>query len=286
MKQDISIELLRAFRATVEGGSLTAAARALNRSQSALSMQLKRLEETVGGILLERNSQGIALTRHGEMLLAYASRMVALNDEMIGQLRQETPAGIVRLGAIEDYAVQALPRILASFISAHPHISIETETGFSAPLIAGLGNPFDLVLAMHPDGSRKGAVVRRERAIWLGSRQHAIHDQTIVSLALHPAGCQFRKVALEALDGAQRPWRLAYSSQSLAAIEAAVAAGLAITVTKAGAIPKGLCALGSPEGLPPLPFFEISLHRAPASGNRAATALAHHIELALRDGSI
>jgi DNA-binding transcriptional LysR family regulator len=285
MVTDIEIDLLRAFLAVADGGSFTSAARALNRTQSAVSMQIKRLEETVRGALFERSSRHVALTRHGEALRGYARRLIALNDEALGHLREATFAGVVRLGAIEDYAAYTLPPILARFMAAHPNVSIETETGFSPDLLKRIGESFDLVLAMHPDGSRRGEVVRRERAVWIGSRQHAVYERPLLPLALHPAGCQFRAAALKALDRAKRPWRLAYVSQSLGAIEGAASAGLAITVTKSGTAPKGLAALGRAENLPPLPYFEISLHRRPHNKNRAAIALAEHLLLSLRDGS-
>jgi len=285
MNHDLDIDLLRAFLAAVEGSSFTAAARSLNRTQSAVSMQIKRLEEIVGAALLERSSQRMALTRQGERLLNYAVRMVALNDEAISQLREEALAGVVRLGAMEDYAVHTLPAILSSFMALHPDVRIETETGYSPWLLQRLGDHYDLALAMSPDGSNKGEVVRRDRAVWVGSRQHKAHEQPIIPLALHSAGCQFRKVALDALDSINRPWRLVYTSQSLGAIEAATAAGFATTVGKAGSLPRGLVTLGSETGLPALPLFEISVHRAPGNHNLAAQALAEHMAMALRDGS-
>lgn len=285
MTADIDIDLLRGFLGVVDGGSFTAAARALNRTQSAVSMQIKRLEATIGGRLFERSSRRVELTRRGEALAGYARRMVGLNDEALAKLRAETLAGIVRLGTIEDYAVHMLPPILATFLMQYPQVAIEVETGFSPSLIGRLGKAFDLVLATHPRDGAKGEVLRRERAVWVGSRRHAVHDQDVLPLALHPAGCQFRHAALAALDRVKRRWRLAYVCQSLGAIEAAVAAGLAVTVTKAGTLPKGLAVLDQKEGLPGLPAFDIALHRAARSKNRAAVALAEHIAAGLKDGS-
>jgi DNA-binding transcriptional LysR family regulator len=285
MATDIDIDLLRAFLAVADSGSFTSAARALNRTQSAVSTQIKRLEGIAHGTLFERNSRRVVLTRHGEALCSYARRMIALNDEALKHLCQETLAGVVRLGAIEDYAAYTLPPILAGFMAAHPNVAIETETGFTSSLIKRLGETFDLVLAMHPDGSGQGEVVRLERAVWIGSRQHRVYEHPLLPLALHPPECQFRQAALAALDGAKRSWRLVYVSQSLGAIEGAAFAGLAVTVTKTGTLPKGLAALGPAEGLPALPNFEISLHRGPHSNNHAATALADYLVASLRDGS-
>src|SRR5579864_6910369 len=122
---DIDIDLLRAFLAVVDGGSFTVAARALNRTQSAVSMQIKRLEEIAGGKLFDRTSRRVALTRRGEGLDGYARRMVGLNDEALRTLHQDALGGVVRLGVIEDYAVHGLPPILAGFMAAHPNVAVE-----------------------------------------------------------------------------------------------------------------------------------------------------------------
>jgi DNA-binding transcriptional LysR family regulator len=260
---DIDITLLRAFLAIAEGGSFTMASRRLNLTQSAVSMQIKRLEEIAGGLLFERNSRKVTLNPRGELMQSHARRMISLNDELLAHLRDDRFTGLIRVGAIEDYAVHALPAILADFMAAHPKVAVEVETGFTPALLDRLGDEFDMVLAMHPAGAARGEVIRSERAVWLGSRPHACHEQAVLPLALHPPGCQFRAAALTALDHAKRRWRLAYLSQSLGAIDGAVAAGLAITVGKAGLQAKGLHLLTEADGLPPLPSFEIALHRAP-----------------------
>ncbi|GJJ05130.1 LysR family transcriptional regulator [Duganella rhizosphaerae] len=274
MGNDIDLALLRALLAIAEGGSFTAASRRLNLTQSAVSMQIKRLEEIAGGVLFERNSRNVSLNRRGELMQSHARRMLSLNDEMLAHMRDDCYTGLVRIGAIEDYAAQAMPAILAAFMAAHPTIAVEVETGFTPALLERLGDDFDMVLAMHPAGAARGEVIRRERAVWLGSRRHACHEQAVLPLALHPPGCQFRAAALTALDQARRRWRLAYLSQSMGAIDGAVAAGLAITVGKAGLQAHGLDRLTEADGLPPLPTFEIALHRAPRRQSAGATALA------------
>jgi DNA-binding transcriptional LysR family regulator len=285
MTADIDIDLLRAFLAVVDGGSFTAAARALNRTQSGVSMQIKRLEGIVSGLLFERSSRRVELTRRGEALASYARRMVVLNDEALETLRDDVLSGVVRLGAIEDYAVHTLPPLLASFMSAHPNVAIEMETGFTPLLLERLGETFDVVLAMHPRGSNRGEVVRSEQAVWAGSRQHAAHELPVLPLALHPPGCQFRQAALTSLDRAKRRWRLAYVCQSHGALEAAVSTGLAVTVAKSGTLPKGLAILGRAEALPALPSFEVAVHRTRRNKSRAAIALANHLVASLKDGS-
>lgn len=274
MGNDIDIALLRAFLAIAEGGSFTAASRRLSLTQSAVSMQIKRLEEIAGGALFERNSRNVILNRRGELMHSHARRMVALNDEMLAHMRDDSFTGLVRVGAIEDYAVHALPVILAEFMAAHPTVAVEVETGFTSSLLHRLGDEFDMVLGMHPAGAARGQLIRREQAVWLGSRRHGCHAQATLPLALHPAGCQFRAAALSALDHAKRRWRLAYLSQSLGAIDGAVMAGLAITVGKAGLQAKELDVFTEADGLPPLPSFETALHRAARQQSPGANALA------------
>ncbi len=285
MPTDIDVDLLRAFTAAADAGSFTAAARSLNRTQSAVSMQIKRLEETVKARLFDRTGRRVALTRSGEALAGYARRMLALNDEALEQLQEAALDGAVRLGVMEDYATSVLPPILARFAAQHPRVAIELETGLTTPMIGRLGRDFDLVLAMHPAGHARGDVLRREQAVWAASRTHRAYEQPILPLALSLQGCLFRQAALDALDRAGRRWRFAYLSPSHGAVEAAAAAGLAVTVAKTSTFPASLRVLGRAENLPELPSFEIALHRSRRKQPRAAAALADYLAASLRDGT-
>jgi DNA-binding transcriptional LysR family regulator len=150
-------------------------------------------------------------------------------------------------------------------------------------MLKQLGARFDLLLAMHAGGTGRGQVVRRERPVWAASRHHAIAHP--VPLALAPDGCMFREWAIAAMDAAGRKWRLAYMSPSHAAVEAAVAAGLAVSVFKAGTVAHGLRLLGARDGFRRLPAVDIVLHRAPDLRNLAAARLAEMLGDTLRDGS-
>jgi len=292
MRPDLDTELLRAFVAVAERGGFTRAADSLNRTQSAVSMQIKRLEGTMRTMLFERENRGVRLTRDGEALLSYARRILTLNDEALAAMGRERLEGPVRIGAMDDYGTRYLPELIARFCADHPRVSVELHTGLTGLLLEHLGRRFDLVLAMHPaGGNHRGEPVRREAAVWAGSRVHDVHKRDPLPLALYPQGCLFREWAMTALDKAERPWRLAYMSPSLGAVEAAAAAGLAITVVKGSMVPAGLRALGRTEGLPRLPLADIALHRAPRSSRapaagRAAERLGDFIVENLRDGSI
>ena len=274
---------LRAFVSVVDSGGFTAAARLLNRTQSAVSMQIRRLEETTGSPLFDRGGRRVRITRDGEAFLAYARRLILLNDEALNAVKRGRVEGAVRLGCMDDYATRVLPPILAQFAADHPAVSVEVHTGLTAHMLKQLGPRFDLVLAMHPAGTGRGQLVRRERPVWAASRRHTIADP--VPLALYPDGCLFREWALAALDASGRAWRLAFMSPSLGAVEAAVAAGLAVSVFKAGAMARALRVLSPRDGFRRLPMVDIVLHRAPDIRNRAAARLAEMLGDALRDGS-
>ncbi|MBN8991905.1 MAG: LysR family transcriptional regulator [Rhizobiales bacterium] len=269
-------DLLRAFVAVADHRSFTRAAAMLNRTQSAVSMQIKRLEERVGAELFRRTKANVDLSAAGEGLLGYARQILVLNEEAVGRLAERKVEGVVRLGVMDDYGTCIVPALLASFLAGYPRIHVEMETGLTASMPARLGEAYDLVIAMHPEGRGDGEFLRREQAVWAGSASHAVEHQTPLPVALYPQGCLFRKWAIEALDAARRPWRLAFVSHSLAAVEAVAAQGLAVTVVKAGTFPPRLRRLSDQDGLPGLPAADICLHRS-NNLSPAGALLADHL---------
>jgi DNA-binding transcriptional LysR family regulator len=269
-------ELLKAFVAVADHRSFTRAATALNRTQSAVSMQIKRLEERLGTELFHRTKVNVELSLAGEGLLGYARRILLLNDEAVGHLQQHKIEGRVRLGVMDDYGSFVVPPVLASFVAAYPRIHIEMETGLTARMPERLGEDFDLVIAMHPEGQGGGELLRREQAVWATAVSQSVESQDPLPVALYPQGCLFRQWATEALDASGRPWRLAFVSHSLAAVESIAAQGLAVTVVKSGTFPPRLRALSERDGMPRLPGADIRLHRAKGL-SRAAGLLADHI---------
>jgi DNA-binding transcriptional LysR family regulator len=269
-------DLLRAFVAVANHRSFTRAAATLNRTQSAVSMQIKRLEGRLGLELFNRTKANVDLSAAGEGLLGYATRILSLNEEAIGRLAERKVEGVVRLGVMDDYGTCIVPPLLASFLAAYTRIHIEMETGLTSSMPARLGEAYDLVIAMHPKGRGEGEFLCREQAVWATSASRAVERQEPLPLALYPQGCLFRKWAIEALDAAKRPWRLAFVSHSLAAVESVAAQGLAVTVVKAGAFPPKLRLLSDQDGMPRLPAADICLHRA-ADLSPAGALLADHL---------
>jgi DNA-binding transcriptional LysR family regulator len=268
--------LLRAFLAVAEQRSFTRAAQRLNRTQSAVSSQIKRLEEQLGLTLFARSTTHVDLSAAGEGLLGYARRILHLGDEAVQRMRQHEVAGRVRLGVMDDYGAFVLPPILKTFCTAYPRIELQMETGLTSGMIARVGKSYDVVLAMHPRGEKAGELMCREQAVWAGSDGMTPRDLDPLPVALYPSGCLFRAWAIDALDRSQRRWRLAFVSHSLAAVEAFAAQGLAVTVVKESLLPGSLVALGVQAGLPPLPSTDIRLHVAP-SADAPARLLARHL---------
>jgi len=273
-------DLLKAFVAVADNRSFTRAAAMLNRTQSAVSMQIKRLEDRLGVELFHRTKVNVDLSSAGEGLLGYARRILTLNDEAVGRLREHKVEGLVRLGVMDDYGSIIVPPLLSNFVGGYPLIHIEMETGLTASMVNRLGDSFDLVIAMHPEGRGEGEFLRREQAVWAAGASHSVEELDPLPVALYPQGCLFRKWATEALDTAKRAWRLAFVSHSLAAVESIAAQGLAVTVVKSSTFPSKLRVLSERDGMPRLPAADIRLHRS-SNLSRAASLLADHLVIAI-----
>jgi len=273
-------ELLKAFVAVADHRSFTRAATRLNRTQSAVSMQIRRLEDRLDVTLFHRTKANVELSPAGEGLLGYARRILSLNDEAVARLREHKVEGMVRLGVMDDYGTSIVPPLLTSFMAGYPLIQVQMETGLTSTMPARLGEAFDLVIAMHPAGRGDGELLRHDQAVWAASAHQPVEHQDPLPVALYPQGCLFRKWAMEALDGAGRRWRLAFVSHSLAAVESIAAQGLAVTVVKSSTFPSRLRRLSERDGLPPLPAADICLHRA-ANLSHAGALLADHLRIAI-----
>lgn len=275
---DLDTQTLRTFLALAETGSFTQTARRVHRSQSAVSMQIRKLEDTVGEPLFERSARAARLTRKGEILLGHARRLVELHDRALAELQGASVRGTVRIGVMDDYATHVLPRMFAAFERRYAHVILEVTTGFTADLLHELGERFDLVLATQPIGSNTGRVLRTEDTCWAFAAGAPLPDLGVVPLAVLARGNLFRNWAIGALDAAGIPWRVVYSSTSIAAVESAAAAGIAVTVVKRSTARADLRLIGPSEGLPPLPVSEIALHRVPGTVAPAIHHLAAFLE--------
>jgi len=280
--RNLDLDLLRTFTAIVDLGGFTRTAEQLGRTQSTISLQIKRLEEMVGHALFRRAGRGVELTHEGELLLGYARGMLRLNDEARARLAEPEIEGTVRLGTPEDFATEHLPAVLARFATSHPRVLLEVRCDFTVNLLEAFSRgEFDLVLVKRePQGPGDGAVVWREPLVWAGAVTLPPGTEQTLPLVLAPQPCVYRRRALAALERIGRPWRISYTSPSLAGTQAAVRAGLGVTVLPRDMVPGGLRVLGGDGTLPALEEAEIALRLAPNAG-RAAERLADHISHSL-----
>ncbi|MCZ4306985.1 LysR substrate-binding domain-containing protein [Zoogloeaceae bacterium G21618-S1] len=269
---NIPTELLRTFVKTVDTGSFTRAAEAVGRTQSAVSLQIRRLEDLLDAQLFVRGSHKVRLTEQGTMLLEYGRRMLALNDEAVGSLFRPKVAGSVRLGAPHEYTASLLPVILGKFAQSHPNVMLEVTCDLSKNLLKRMDEgEFDLVVALHDGpGDGGGIKVLTEPLVWVTSQDHVRHEERPLSLVVAPPPCIYRNRVLLNLNRQGLPWQIAYTSSSYSGITAAVRAGLGVTVLADSTVPDGVRRLGERDGFPEMGSLEVRLHTAAASSTPAA----------------
>jgi DNA-binding transcriptional LysR family regulator len=215
MAEPLDLTLLRSFAAVIDCGSIQLAAARVGRSQSAVSMQIKRLEEDVGRPLFQREGRNLRANAAGEELLLHARRLLRLSDEALASLRQPEAAGMVRLGMPEDYAVYLLAPTLERFAGEFPLAQIELTFESSPLLLRKLASgKLDLALVTR-DPQQSFAILRRERFIWAATRAHEVWTRDPLPVALFEAGDIARRFAVQALQTADRPYRVVSTTQSL-----------------------------------------------------------------------
>lgn len=276
---NIPTELLRTFVKAVDLGSFTRAGDAVGRTQSAVSLQVRRLEELLDAPLFVRGSHRMKLTEEGNTLIEYARRMLALNDEVVSSLRRPKVAGSVRLGAPHEYTASLLPVILGKFAQSHPGVMLEVTCDLSKNLLARQEKgEFDLVIALHDDpGASGGTKVLTEPLLWITSQDHGRHEQHPLSLVLAPPPCIYRSRVLQTLGRLNLPWRIAYTSSSYSGLTAAVRAGLGVTLMAGSTVPEGVRVLNDRDGFPVMGELDVRLHMRKETETEAARCLADYI---------
>ena len=279
------LDVLRTLVTGIDLGSFAKAADRLGRSTSAVSAQLKKLQEQAGTPLLRKAGRGMVLTPTGEVLLGYARRLLELNDEAAGAVRGAELHGAVRLGLQEDFGEGLLAKVLAGFARANPRVRVEARLARQAELLQQLERGrLDLALAWRGDGRRPphGRRVARVPLCWLGARDAELappSKREPLALAMLEAPCLMRDAAIAALDRSRIPWRVAFTSPSLAGVWAAVDAGLGVTVRTAIGVPPALQVLAR---LPALPRIGLDVHRAEAEPSpvvaRLEQLLTQHVQ--------
>lgn len=263
-------DLLRAFVAVAECEGFSAAGKVISRTQSAVSLQIKRLEDRMGESLFERTSRSVVLTPAGGRLLPYARQILKLQDEAYRVLGAERRGELIRLGISEEQASAYLPELLPHMASLHPDVRIQITCEISSILIQRFQEGLlDAVLAVRHAPAHTAQLLGREPMVWVTAQDSKIDRWDVLPLALNPEGCIFRAHAFAALGRANRHWDVLYTSPSPTGINVAVQAGLALTIKTPRSIPAGCRIVGKDEGLPTLGHVEIELHRAPGQMSEA-----------------
>jgi len=273
----LSPDILRTFIAAARTNNFTQAASQVHLTQSAVSMQIHRLEGELGKVLFRRVARGVELTADGEALLTYARRLLRLHDDTLAAMTQPEPDGLIRLGAAEDYASQHLPGILRRFAGRCPLVRVDLYCDLSSNLLAKLGRgELDLCLCNSEKGEHGGTFLRNEPVIWIAPMDTEPEKQSPLPLAVFHQGCMYRKWATASLAEQKIAYRVAYSSPSIAGVLAAVRAGLAIAPVGASIPAAGLRVL-SDDTLNTLPSAVVSLHQSEKPVSAAHTYLSQYI---------
>ncbi|MGF0537175.1 LysR substrate-binding domain-containing protein [Agrobacterium sp. ES01] len=282
MANPLDIDQLHTFVAIVDTGSFTKAAGRVFKTQSAVSMQMRRLEERIGKQLFQKDGRGNRLTSEGEKLLNYARRIIRLNSEAIAAFDDNRLEGTLRIGTPDDYADRYMPEIIGRFAKTNPNVELYIACEPSVDLAEKMARgELDIALVTHNPQARTSDVVRTEPLCWVASANHPLKDDAPVPLAVGRRDCNWRQLACSSLDADGRDYQILFTSWSSTVVAAAVLAGLAVSVLPESALRSGMKVLTSSDGFPPLPPVQIGLMKRPGLLPSLANAITDHITACL-----
>ena len=275
----LDLDLLKTLVAIAETGSFSAAASVVFRTPSAVSMQVKKMEDLLGRPVFQRDSRSVELTSDGAFLLEHARRMLALNRDALARFVQPDVEGVVRMGAPDDVAERFLPKMLRRFADSHPCVTVNVTVDGTDRMIGMLKDgKLDITLTTHDAGfDDKGAeALVRERLVWAVCRGGVAAEAEPLPLSVWEEGCVWRKAAIDGLDAIGREWRIAFQSAHISGQRAAILADLAVAPIPASSLGGDIVEAPSKYGLPPLPDYALGLLVAP-DPNPAVIAAADHL---------
>jgi DNA-binding transcriptional LysR family regulator len=257
---DFDPALLRALVAVKETGGFTRAAQRLHLTQSAVSHQIRRLEEQVGRPLLHRTTRSLTLTEDGNDFLRYAEQILASLDALTQRFRPSPVSGVVRFGVPETFLGERLPLILSQFARKFPAVRLDVSVGTYPDLRMMIDtNELDLAVVVSTPGSQDGTVLRQAQFVWIAAETFETPRHSSLPLAFSPEPCVNRQIGMAALDGTSIDWHVVFTSPSQQGIRAAVRAGLGISVLTLGELEPGMKVVDGEYGLPPLPHANFTL---------------------------
>jgi DNA-binding transcriptional LysR family regulator len=275
--QRLDLDLLHTFVAIADNGGFAHAAKRVHRSQSAVSLQMQRLESIAGATLFRRAGRHMQITDAGDVLLTRARKLLALNDETLHALRGTVVEGTVRLGAPADVAEDFLPGLLKEFCAAHVRVKFEVVVDRSHELVRAFrAGSLDLAIALGE--TSEGRVLGKQKVLWIAASDFKLDPAQPVPLVLLDAPCIFRELAINALDVHRIPWRIVYSTSSLSGLRAAVKAGLGITPRTVSLPARGLRYIRRHRRLPTLGGLALSLYGMKGGNPLALAKLAGLVE--------
>lgn len=270
----LNSDLLRTFLAIAEAGSVTDGAARIHRSQSAASLQIKRLEEIVGKPVFDRHGRGVVLTTAGEKLLPVARDVARTLDSTLREMKSDDVQGKLRLGIPDDQSKGTLARIVAEFVQSHPRVELEVtcaiSTGFEDALTRG---SLDLAIYEVAQPNPDAEILRKEQTRWMQPRHHDLLSRDPIPVALFDRDCWWRDAAVISLEAMGRPYRITYSSQSVAGVAAAIEAGVAIGLLGETSRTAGMEQVGADNGFGETPESHLILGRAGDAKTPALEAL-------------
>jgi DNA-binding transcriptional LysR family regulator len=282
----LDLDVLRTFEAIADTGSFTAAAEIVFRTPSAVSMQIKKLEELIGKSVFVRDSRSVAMTRDGELLLEHARRMLALNRDAVARFIVPDVAGEVRLGAPDDVAERFLPDMLRRFAESHPAITVNVIVENSKPLAEKVARKeIDLAMVtcdtVVPEDSSV-EILFREKLIWAALKCGVAAEQDPLPVSVWEEGCVWRSAGFKALEKAGRRYRIAFQSSYVSGQKAAILADLAVAPLPVSAATDPIVAADAKFGLPSLPEYALGLVVSP-DAHAAVEAAADHLRASFAD---
>ena len=275
--RDLAIDVIRTFIALAETGSVTAAGAKVGRSQPAVSLQLKKLQDDVGVQLFSRKGHKLQLTEAGELFYDRGSAILRMNDALLLALRSPAMEGSVKLGTPSEFATTVLPQVIGAFAQKHPNVALEVVSDLSRSLLAADNKmQYDLILALadktsHPD------VFKTDPLVWVAGQPLSAGDGQTTNLVVAPEPCIYRSRALQNLRKANLAHRVVYTNPDLTGIKSALQAGMGVTVLARSVVPDDLVILGPKSGLPPLGEVGICLIYDKRRNNLAVSELAEEI---------
>jgi DNA-binding transcriptional LysR family regulator len=282
---NLPTDVLRTFLAVIDLGSFTKAGQMLGRTQPAISLQIRKLEELVGKTLMDTSGRNVALTRDGENLARYARQLLVMNDEIVARLQRKESAGSLRVGLPNDYAVAFFQKALAIFSKQHPEAELSIHCDTSEALLSLFdADDLDIAVAMFDGTPPPGLIYTwAERPIWASGGDPGVEARSPVPIAAHPDGCHYRERMIRSLDQIGKPWRITFSSPSISGLQLALQSGFGVTALTRRTLMRGMRVLTESDGFPPLPDIHVGMFFKNTGASTAALLLVNHFMQTLHD---